>query len=170
MEANEIDRLVREHASWLSALLRGMTRCEADAEDAFQDVWLRLMKVASLPSPDAMRSYLARTARAVVVDRYRKTKHIELSLDSAAGESLVTEIADSSPTPGKRFESRATHEDVMRAVRALPEGPRTVVLMRVEAELTFQEIADSLEMPLGTVLTWMRTATLRLKENLEGKE
>ena len=54
------------------------------------------------------------------------------------------------------------------AVRTLPEGPRQVLLMRIEGELSFKEIASELDVPLGTALTWMRTATLKLKEMLGG--
>ena len=54
-------------------------------------------------------------------------------------------------------------------MRALPEGPRQVLLMRIEGDLPFREIAEELGVPLGTALTWMRTATLRLREMLGGK-
>ena len=75
---------------------------------------------------------------------------------------------DASPGPGARVERAATHEDVLSAVRSLPDGPREVVLMRIEGELTFREIADELGIPLGTALTWMRYATVRLKKAMGG--
>ena len=53
-------------------------------------------------------------------------------------------------------------------MRALHEGPRQVLLMRIEGEVPFKDIAAELGVPLGTTLTWMRTATLKLKEMLGG--
>ena len=47
-----------------------------------------------------------------------------------------------------------------------PKARVQVLLMRIEGELSFKEIASELGVPLGTALTWMRTATLKLKEML----
>ena len=84
-----------------------------------------------------------------------------ISLKRAAANA-----AAAGPTPGEAFESKATSEDVRRAVRALPEGPRQVLLLRIEGDLAFREIAAELGVPLGTALTWMRTATQKLREML----
>ena len=54
-------------------------------------------------------------------------------------------------------------------LRALPEGPRTVLLLRIEGELSFREIAGELNIPLGTALTWMHAATVRLRKLLGGE-
>lgn len=155
--------LVSEHATWLSAFLRSLTRSEADAEDAFQEVWLRLIKQGGLPEGASARAYLAQTARSVVVDRYRRE-----------GREEVTEFGDeamvsSDPAPDVRHEAEDARAKVRAAVRALPLKLREIVMLRVEAELTFAEIAESLQLPLGTVLTRMRTATERLKAVLEEK-
>ena len=81
-----------------------------------------------------------------------------------SGQSMI----DENPTPDVRFESSATKEEVYRAIGELPEGPRQVLLLRIEAEMTFREIAEELRIPQGTALTWMRTATLQLKKALGG--
>lgn len=155
--------LVSEHATWLSAFLRSLTRSEADAEDAFQEVWLRLIKRGGLPEGASARAYLAQTARSVVVDRYRREGREEVAeFDDEA-------MASSDPAPDVRHEAEDTRAKVRAAVRALPLKLREIVMLRVEAELTFAEIAESLQLPLGTVLTRMRTATERLKAILEEK-
>lgn len=169
IDSAEFSALVAEHAVWLTAFLRGLTACEADAEDAFQDVWLRVLRGCGPDNPRALRGYLAKIARSVVIDRYRRNWRMALMVDDAESALKVSEIETSAPDPAQTFESAATHEEVLAAVRSLPEGPRTVVLMRIEGELSFQEIADILEVPLGTVLTWMRRATTHLKTSLEGK-
>lgn len=156
--ADEIATLVETHGAWLSALLRGLTRREVDAEDAFQDVWMRLIKLGGLPKGASPRAYLATIARSVVIDRHRREGREE------PGEIPDEEVDEA--TPAERFEARASREEILAAVRALPMGPRAVVLMRIEAELTFREIADRLGVPLGTVLTWMRASTTKLKKAL----
>lgn len=158
-----VSALISEHAKWLSALLRGLTRSEADAEDAFQDVWLRIINLGGIPKGASPRAYLAQAARSVVIDRYRRTSREE------ATELEAEELVDESPTPERRFEAKATKAEVRAAVRALPFEMREVVMLRIEAELKFEEIAAGLDLPLGTVLTRMRRATEKLKAALEEK-
>lgn len=156
-----VPKLISEHGVWLSAFLRGLTRSEADAEDAYQDIWLRLVKRGGIPEGASPRAYLAKTARSVVIDRYRRK--------GPKTEELSPEIVDESEGPDRKFERSSTRAEIRAAIRALPEKLKTVVLMRIEAELTFEEIAVTLEIPLGTALTRMRTATTILKRKLGGR-
>lgn len=162
----EFSALVAAHATWLSAFLRGLVRCEADAEDAFQEVWVRVFKGGRLDGVASPRAYLARVARSVVIDRHRREARYAESLDvvDESGGNPADGLVDTTPGPAAHVEAASTRADILAAVRALPPGPRQVVLMRIEGELTFQEIADELKVPLGTVLTWMRAATRRLKK------
>lgn len=165
-DISSLSALVRRHAVWMQALLRSLLPTAADAEDAFQESWVRVIKSAGGYRGGSVRAYLASVARSVAIDRLRRMGKM-VSLD-ANGESGQCEIPDSSPSPGERFESKATSEDVRRAVWALPDGPRQVLLLRIEGELSFKEIAVELGVPLGTALTWMRAATLKLREMLGG--
>ena len=90
--------------------------------------------------------------------------------EEGEGAAAAATAAAEGPAPGEAFESQATSDDVRRAVGTLPEGPRQVLLMRVEGGLSFREIADELAIPLGTALTWMRSATLKLKRMLGGEK
>ena len=87
-------------------------------------------------------------------------------LSAGDNEQQLVEIPDPSPTPDERFELTATADDVRRALSDLPEGPRQVFLMRIEAGLSFREIAEAMAIPIGTALTWMQTAKVKLKEIL----
>jgi RNA polymerase sigma-70 factor (ECF subfamily) len=118
-----------------------------------------------------VKPYLATVARSAAIDHLRRTRAV-VSLDDEEGEgaAVAATAADEAPTAGEAFESQATSDDVRRAVSTLPEGPRQVLLMRVEGGLSFREIADELAVPLGTALTWMRSATLKLRKMLgDGK-
>ena len=158
--------LVRRHSKWLVAYLRGITSNEADAEDAVQETWVRVIRSCGSFRGGSVRAYLTRVARSVAIDRFRRAGRPTVSVNSAGadGVMLVETLPDGAPAPDAAFESRATAEDVRRAVRALPENQREVLLMRIEAELSFKEISETLGIPLGTALTWMHAATVRLKK------
>ena len=171
-DVESLSALVRRSTPWMTALLRGFLSSAADVEDAFQEAWVRVIKSAARYRGGSVRAYLASAARSAALDRLRRagrTVSLDAPEDSPEAEALPDELPDAGPTPGERFESKATAEDVRRALTALPEGPRQVLLMRIEGELSFKEIASELGVPLGTALTWMRTATMRLKKMLGGE-
>lgn len=170
-DVQSLSELVAVHTRWLMAYFRGALPDECDAEDAFQETWMRVIRFCGSYHGGSVRAYLARVARSVVTDRFRRSGPPAVSLDSGGEDEVASSIdlVDGAPTPGESFERRATSEDVRNAVRALPKKLRDVVLLRIEGELTFQEIADELAVPLGTTLTWMRSATARLKKTLEKK-
>lgn len=164
-----IPALVAEHGKWLMAFLIGLTGNVADAEDAFQETWMRLIRSRAVARGAGFRSYLVKAARSVVIDRLRRSRPAE-SIDALddEGEQVIGEIADSAPGPDERYESKATASDVRRAIAELPFNWRQVVLMRIEGEMEFKDIAAELGIPLGTALTWMHKATKELKRKLGG--
>lgn len=168
-EDASISALLAEHGTWLMAFLRGLAGTAADADDAFQETWMRFIRLGGAIPVRGVRAYLVKTARSVVVDRLRRLRPAE-SLDAVGedGASLVDELEDPSPGPGERYESRATAAEVREAIAALPLNWRQVVMMRVEGELEFREIAEELGVPLGTALAWMNRATVELKRKLGG--
>lgn len=165
-----LEVLVRRHAVWMQALLRGMLPEAADAEDAFQQTWERVIRSAASYRGGSVRAYLAATARSVAIDRLRRAgRTVSLDAEDGEGAAAAETAADPSPSPRERAERHFASEDVRRAVRALAEGPRQVFLMRLEGGLKFREIAAELGIPLGTALTWMDAAVKRLREILGGE-
>ncbi len=168
-DVESLAALVRRHSTWMQALLRGMLPVAADADDAFQETWMKIIRSASSYRGGSVKSYIATVARSVAIDRMRAVRGtVSLDAEDGEGASASAGIEDDGPTPGEWFESKATSEDVRNALGTLAEGPRQVLLMRIEGELSFKEIAAELGVPIGTALTWMRTATLKLKEKLGG--
>jgi len=158
--------LVDRHSKWLLAFLRGLLPTEADAEDAAQETWLKVIRFGASYRGGSVRAYLVRIARSVVADRFRRVGVPTVSLDAGEGEvqSVADGFSDGTLPPDEVFETRATAREIRTMVRELPPRMREVFLMRVEGELAFREIADQLEIPLGTALTWMRSATIRLRK------
>ena len=171
-DVKSLSALVTRHTKWLGAYLRGLLSSDADAEDAFQETWMRVIRSCGSYRGGSVRAYLTKIARSVAIDRFRRGRRPTLSLDlpDDDGNDMKEALADPIPAPDELFETSATAADIREAVKALPEGPREVLLMRIESELAFKEIAEIMSIPLGTALTWMRTATLKLKQKLGEKK
>ena len=170
-DVQSLAALVRRHATWMQALLRGMLPVAADVDDVFQETWMRVIRAASRYRGGLVKPYLATVARSAAIDHMRRTR-ATVSLDDEEGEGadVAATVAAEGLAADEAFESRATADDVRRAVKTLPEGPRQVLLMRIEGGLSFREIADELAVPIGTALTWMRSATLKLRKMLGGEK
>lgn len=167
-DVQSLSALVVRHSPWMSAMLRAMLP-SGEVEDALQDIWLKVIRSARGFRGTGLKSYLGSVTRSVAIDRLRKDgRTVSLDVGEDADDAPRQIPVDESPTPDARFESSATKEEVYRVIGTFAEGPRQVLLLRIEAEMSFREIADELHIPLGTALTWMRTATLRLKEALGG--
>ena len=167
-EVASLTALVERHSTWMMAFLRGMLSSASDAEDVFQESWRRVIKGAGAFRGGSVKAYLVTIARSAAIDRIRQRGRT-MSLDALAEEASETggaaiEPADPAPTPRESYDLAADAEAVREAVRELPDGPRQVLLMRIEGEMPFKEIASELGVPLGTALTWMHTATERLRK------
>ena len=164
-ETGSLSALVVRNARWMLAFLRGMLRSPHDAEDVLQEAWLRVIKARGAYRGGSCKAYLARIVRTAAVDFLRKSGRYVFFPDAEDGLPGDVECAEVSPDAA--FEIKATSEDVLSAVASLALPEREVVLMRIEGELPFREIAEQLNLPIGTVLTRMRSATIKLRNKLK---
>ena len=157
------DRLLAEHAPALKNFLGARCRDEDLAAELMQEVAARLVTAAPRLSLNGnARAYLFRIAANVWHDHLRR----ELVRRRAA---MVLDAAEPAlaPAADERLLARELRNAVRRAITELPRAQREVVEMRHRRGSTFQEIADRLGRPLGTVLTQMRLALIRISAALE---
>ena len=124
-DVQSLAALVRRHATWMQALLRGMLPVAADVADVFQETWRRVVRPASSYRGGRVRPYLATVARSAAIDHMRRAR-MTVSLDDEDGEgaAAAASVVDEGPYPDEAFESQATADLVRRAVGSLPEAPR----------------------------------------------
>ena len=84
-DVESLSALVRRHAVWMQAFLRGLLPTAEDAEDAFQETWVRIVKSASKYRGGKVKPYLAVVARSAAIDRLRQMGRL-VSLDAEDGD------------------------------------------------------------------------------------
>ena len=100
-DVESLSALVSRHAVWLKALLRGLLPGASDAEDAFQEVWVRVIRSAGTYRGGSVRAYLARIARSAVVDRHRRElPTVSLDIPAEDGETPLEDLPDERPGTG----------------------------------------------------------------------
>jgi RNA polymerase sigma-70 factor (ECF subfamily) len=158
-----VDQLLAEHAPALRNFLGARCRDDDLAAEMLQEVAARLVTATPRLSRNGnARGYLFRIAASVWHDHLRR----ELVRRRAA-VFVQHDQSKLAPAADAHLLERELREAVRRAVNALPPAQRDVVELRHHRELTFQQIADRLGRPLGTVLTQMRSALARISAELE---
>ena len=164
-----LDELVERYRKPLFSWFLGMTGSHSDAEDLFQDLWIRVIKNADRFKVVSFRAWMWQIARNLLID-FRRKKKCDFSLDEVSDEEdhpLLETLVAKGPTPQQDVERTDLARKAMQAVGQLPAVQREVFLMRVEGDIPFQEIAKILKVPLNTALGRMHDATTRLKQMLK---
>lgn len=131
----------------------------ARAEDLLQDAFLRLWKAAPTYEPSAkVSTYIFRIAHNLFLNDAARRR--EKALESVDAETRSD--------PGSDLSRREVQSAVQRAVEALPEGEREVLLLSEYNGFKYAEISEILGIPVGTVKSRMFSAVQRLKEALKG--
>jgi RNA polymerase sigma-70 factor (ECF subfamily) len=168
-DAEAFGEIVLRWERRIFALSYGILGREEDARDATQETFIAAFRNLSGFRGDAkVSSWLHRIAVNQCITRQRRAKvRGETSLE-AQGETGGAQLASTSEArPDEETEGRERNEAVRRAVNSLPPELRSVVVMKEFEDLTFQEIADTLGVPLSTVKSRLYTALKQLRMRLE---
>lgn len=134
----------------------------SDAEDLAQLTFVRLYRYKSTYERTAkFTTYLYLLARQVRVDEIRKQIRLTKSKEAAKGEAEIVE------TFSKEKPSHGLQDDLQVALQALDESHREVVVLGMLRELPYQEVAEILNIPVGTVKSRMHHALKQLRKILE---
>ncbi len=163
-------RLVDLHKRAVHGLCFRLLRDAEEARDAAQEAFARAW--AALGSYDPAQPFgpwVLRIARNLSLDvlRRRIPDAQTLELDSATEDGSTRELADPAAVRGDdALERRELAGALEAAVAALPVNYREVVHLFHVEHLSYKEIASTLDVPIGTVMTWLHRARARLKDAL----
>jgi RNA polymerase sigma-70 factor (ECF subfamily) len=161
--------IVRRWERKIFALCFGMLGREDDARDAAQETFIAAYRsISNFRGEAKVSSWLHRIAvnQCLTTKRRAKTRSEEF-LDDETGENERVFIAPPHGSPARTTEQSERLTIVRQAVSSLPVDLRQVIIMKEFEEMTFQEISDTLELPLSTVKSRLYTALRQLRMKLE---
>lgn len=136
-----------------------MTHNAHDAEDLVQETYLRAFRAFDRYQPGTnIRAWLFTILHRVRTDSFRKAGRSPKTVE------LAPESDPAIPPPQDAMASGG--EDLARALAALPEAFRSAVVLRDVDDLTYQEIARALDIPMGTVMSRIHRGRALLREAL----
>lgn len=168
-----IEMLMRRYQQPLYRFCMHLCRSQAEADDLFQDVWLRVIK--HLDTQGEMRSWeswLFTIAVNLYRDRYRKAKRWLLRVKpywdtDKQAEELEQVPADGRSQPENQLQAQLAKEQVRQALNQLKDEHRIPLVLFYMQECSYQEIADIMGVTLGTVKSRIHAAKQALKKQLE---
>lgn len=163
-----IDTIFGECAPRLSGYLRHILNDAHHVEDVLQEAFVALLRRSECHAAtgDGVAAWfgpcLWRIARNLAISKLRRIR-IEPVRMGADMENRASGDSD----PGSLAETSDRRETIRAIVAEIPDKPRDVFVLRQYSEMTYPEIAEILERPLGTVKTQMREALAFLRPRLE---
>jgi RNA polymerase sigma factor (sigma-70 family) len=142
------ERMMREHQHRVYAVGFALTGNRHDAEEVAQDTFLRAYRALATYPPERIRElkqrpWLHRIAVNVVRNRSRGVKPRLFELNGSE--------ADAAPGPESRAMRRAEMDDLVCRLAGLPPRYREAVVLRHVNEMSYEEVAEALDKPIGTV-------------------
>jgi RNA polymerase sigma factor (sigma-70 family) len=172
-DAVEFARLLRDHVPAFYRSAYRWTGAVDRAEDLVQQLLLRLYpRLAELRKLDQIRPWALRVMYRIFVDQLRRERSSPVQFgadpvvddEGTAGEDEAW--LDPGPGPQELSEQELTQERVLRAWEQLGEEHRVVLAMHDIEDYTLPELAQIMEIPLGTLKSRLHRARARLRELL----
>jgi RNA polymerase sigma-70 factor (ECF subfamily) len=173
-EQDAYTRLRNKYWRSLNAMLSRMIRDKSDAEDLTQEAFIKAFNSLKSFNPEyAFSTWLYKIASNNCIDYLRKRRLKTVSMDAPVqtrdGE-MQMELPDTNAViPDVPITSAERTAILQEAIRNLPDKYRIVIELRHKHELEYAEIAERLDLPLGTVKAHLFRARALLLKRLQGK-
>ena len=158
------EEIVLTHSARVYRLAYRLTGNAADAEDLTQDVFVRVFRSLSTYTPGTFEGWLHRITTNLFLDQARRKQRIRFdALPDDAGDRL----AGREPSPPEVYEAEHFDHDVQRALDDMPPDFRAAVVLCDIEGLSYEEIAETLGVKLGTVRSRIHRGRAQLRAALE---
>ncbi|MBP3974811.1 RNA polymerase sigma factor [Pseudoxanthomonas spadix] len=163
-DVRAFEQLYARHRGPLYRFLMRQLRNAALADEVFQDVWQRVIAARASWQPEAAFStWLFRIAHNRLNDHWRAQRHRPAAPEDA--DQRVAGLADPD-TPERQLAQFEQRRDLQRALDALPDDQREVLVLRLEQELTLEEIGQITGVGRETVKSRLRYAMDKLRAGI----
>lgn len=162
--------IVEQHASRVYRLAYHLTGNQHDAEDLTQDVFVRVFNSLSQYKPGTFEGWLHRITTNLFLDKMRRKARIRFDFmaddDGTVPTAASFDRVERSGQPEDAFEMGHMGADIIEALADLPPEYRAAVVLSDIEGLSYEEIALTLGIKLGTVRSRLSRARARLRESL----
>lgn len=148
------ETVIEENAAWLYCYVRGRLRNPSLTEDMVQEIWIKAFRAyPSYTESGQLRGWLLRIAKNTINSYYSSSKNatvLSLDAENEEADSFYTYLQTGTSPEDEVLEKELVAE-VMNVIRQLPDRQREVLTMRFLQDMTLEQIATAIHIPVGTV-------------------
>ncbi len=174
LSREEFETEALQHLDALYASALRFTRDRRDAEDLVQDTFVRACRFLDRFQPGTnLKAWLFRILTNTFINKYRRTSRERTIVEGPGREQVTDQLhspdaADRAENPERTLLDRLVSEEVLAAIDAVPIDFRMVVLLADLHDFSYREIADILDVPVGTVMSRLFRGRKHLQRSLAG--
>lgn len=173
-DTQALGKLVEYYRRPLFAFILKMTEGRGDAEEVFQEVWIRAIRNLGGFQEKNLLGWLFRIAHNLIIDQARRNRLVvhPSSAGSSRGEvrtDWMQSIPASERGPASETAGRDLGVRIQEAMGCLPPEQLEVFLLRMEGDVPFKEIARIQGVSINTALARMHYAVLKMREELKNE-
>lgn len=156
--------LVERHQRYVYNLALRVVKDENEALDLTQETFVRAW--TALPNFRGQSQFRTWLYRIVTNLCYNRLPNLRRSLNDLGDDVMEDIPATNSDAPAQEFESKETRRHLHQAIDSLDANYKILITLRYQHELSYEEIASTLNLPLGTVKTGIFRAKEQLRKSL----
>ncbi len=162
MTEARLRQVMQDYGPRLIALSAGICRDRQRAEDVVQEAFVRLWKSPPDAGEVVWASWLRRVVTNLSINALQRIKRPGAIPEFSDDRALQASDADE-----RRNEQRENLERVSRAMDRLDESKRAILMLRAQEQLSYEQIAEHLGVPVGTVMSRLNRARAALLEEMK---
>jgi len=160
--------LLMQNWAWLKGLVYSVIGNTDDVDDVLQDICVRVIsKIETIREPERFRPWLATLAQRQALRHRRQKKQNPISLTE---ELANWQCDEKTPQFLEKIEQKEQYQQIIKAVKLLPEKYRKVFILQYSGDLTYGQIAEILGIPVTTVQIRLVRARRMIYDRLKGKD
>ena len=169
-----LDILVHRYKDRLYGFCYHLTSNKNEAEDLFQETWLKAVdKVKYYDLDKKFSTWIYTIALNLYRDNYRKAKRwlskVRLIFDDGKGNSELDRMSSEETAISEQVEDNEQKRELVKIINGLKDNYRIPLILFYYKEMTYEEIAQVLDIPIGTVKSRLNTCKKVLREEMEAR-
>lgn len=167
-----IEKLIKKHKDRVYTYILLVVKKEQLAEDIFQETFIKVIRSlrrGKYQEKGIFVSWVIRIAHNLIIDHFRKAKHLRTLSNEDSEVDLFNNTAFSEDNIEDEMISNQISEDVRKLIDMLPEDQKQVILLRHYGDFSFREIAEQTGVSINTALGRMRYALINMRKLIEEK-
>jgi len=138
-----------------------------EAEDVTQEVLIRLWQNWKDLRLESLRAWLVRVTRNACIDRARQRRAYAMRIVANGSGEQIFEGTSAEPSPEAHAESSELRDHIQHALAEVNEPYRSIMILREIQQLKYEEIAETVDLPLNTVKSYLHRGRRMLRDRLK---